>query len=247
MIKIIKKLYYNELISYIFHTVVYCLKRELKDCHSVLDLGCGKNSPVQYCNVPYSVGVDIFKPYIKISKGKKIHNDYILADITRLNFKPNSFDAVILIDVLEHLPKEEGERLLDKVELWARNKIIITTPNGFVPQKDIDQNPFQKHRSGWTIEEFKKRGYRVYGLAGWKFLRRENIVEDSNAEDSILSTIRFKPRILWFIISAISQIITYYFPRYAFELFCVKNLNKFRHNTFNLYIYKYTDIQKNQK
>ena len=83
----IKKLYYQSLISYIFRTPIYCLKRELKDCQSVLDLGCGPNSPLKFCNVKYSIGVDIFEAYLNKSKKNKIHNKYILSDITKIKFK----------------------------------------------------------------------------------------------------------------------------------------------------------------
>lgn len=219
-------LYQNKLISSFFHTSVYCLKRELSDCSSVLDIGCGPDSPLKHCNVQYSVGVDAFKPYIISSKDKKIHNAYILADITTLDFEHNSFDAVILIGVLEHLTKEKGETLLEKVETCAKKKIIISCPNGYLPQSDTDQNPFQIHRSGIEVKEMKKRGYNAYGMAGLRFLRKENTTARLETEEAIFSTIRFHPKIFWMVISELTQAITYYFPTLAFEVFYVKKLNK---------------------
>lgn len=179
---LIKKLYHNKLISRLFHTSVFCLKRELKDCYSVLDLGCGPDSPIKYCNVPYSVGVDAFEPYIKAGKEKKIHTEYILANISDLNFKPNSFDGVVLIEVLEHLTKEQGKVLLEKVEAWAKKKVIISCPNGYLPQSSMSENPFQSHRSGWEVKEMRCCGYKAYGMAGWKFLRKENTSEEMEDE-----------------------------------------------------------------
>ena len=224
MERIVKRFYHNSVISRVFHTLVYCLKRELKDCHSVLDLGCGPDSPIKYCNVKYSVGVDAFKPYIEKSRKKKIHSKYILGDITKLSFAPKSFDAAILIDVLKHLEKEVGAEVLEKAEKWAREKVIISTPNGYLPQKSIDENPFQAHQSGWKVEELEKLGYKAYGMAGWKFLRRENVSEKVNQEGDIFSTIRFRPKSFWLIVSELTQLITYYFPKLAFEVFYVKNL-----------------------
>jgi len=78
----------------------------------------------------------------KESKKKQIHNEYILADLRKLEFKPKSFDAILCLEVIEHLTKEEGHDLIKKMEKWARKKIIITTPNGY------DCNPFQTHKSG---------------------------------------------------------------------------------------------------
>lgn len=224
MEEIIKRLYHQPLISRIFHTLVYCLKRELKDCNSVLDLGCGPDSPIKYCNMQYSVGVDIFKPYLKESKKKKIHSKYILRDLTKLDFQTKSFDAIILIDVLEHLKKDQGRKLLEKAEKWARKKVIVSTPNGYLPQKSIDRNLLQTHRSGWGIEGMKNLGYKAYGMAGWKFLRGENISKNINQKGKIFATIRLRPKEFWLIISELTQSIIYYLPEFAFEIFYVKIL-----------------------
>ena len=224
MEELIKRLYRNKLVSRFFHTSVYCLQQALRDCASVLDLGCGPDSPIKYCKVAYSVGVDAFEAYIKESWKRKIHNKYILEDITTVNFKPDGFDAVILIDVLEHLEKEEGRKLLEKAERWARKKVIISTPNGYLPQRSIDNNPFQKHRSGWEVAELARLSYRAYGMGGWKFLRRENVSEKVKQEGDIFSTVRFRPREFWLIVSELTQLVAYFFPKSAFGVFYVKNL-----------------------
>ena len=78
------------------------LKKGLRDCSSVLDLGCGYDSPIQHCDVTFSVGVDLFDPYLQESKKKAIHNEYIKADIRKVEFELESFDAIIAIEVLEH-------------------------------------------------------------------------------------------------------------------------------------------------
>lgn len=146
-------MYHDKFISCLFHTSVHCLKRELDDCNSVLDLGCGSSSPLKYCDARYSIGVDVFEPYVKVSKDKKIHDEYTISDIRNLNFKPDSFDTVILIAVLEHLTKKDGEGLFQKAETWARKKVIVSSPNGYLPQFDINGNPFSWHRSGFEDED----------------------------------------------------------------------------------------------
>lgn len=224
MEKVIRKLYHDPFVSRVFHTLVYCLKRELRNCDSVLDLGCGADSPVKYCSIKYSMGVDAYKPYLKESEKRQIHNEYLLGDITRVRFKPQSFDAVILIDVLEHIDKTAGERLLEKAEIWARKKVIVSTPNGFVAQKSLDGNPYQTHRCGWTVDEMARFGYRGFGMAGLKWLRRENVSEKVKEEGDLVATIRFKPRRLWLIISEFTQLVVYPLPKFAFEVLWVKNL-----------------------
>lgn len=221
MKKIISKLYHNKFINFLFPTVVYCLKRELSDCKSVLDLGCGPSSPIQYCkNIKNSVGVEIFDEYLKESKAKKIHKKYLKKDIGDLDFKENSFDAVIMIEVLEHLPASLGRRIIKNAEKWAKKKVVITSPNGFIKQKAVDNNPWQKHLSGWDLRKMKKMGFKVHGLAGLKVLRQE--VENDTMGDDLTSSIRIRPRAFWFVIASLSQFFTYYFPFFAFELFSVK-------------------------
>ena len=129
---LVSSIYHNKLFETIFPTHVYVLKQELKDCESVLDLGCGPDSPLQYCsNVQHSVGVEAFQPYLEESKKKQIHSEYVSKKIGNLDFEENSFDAVIMLEVIEHLEEQEGLEVLKKLEKWARKKVIISTPNGF--------------------------------------------------------------------------------------------------------------------
>ncbi len=221
MKNLIWKLYHYKQIGSIFHSLTATLRKELEGCDSVLDLGCGPSSPIQFCKVKYSVGVETYIPYIKESKKSHIHSTYINKEISQLNFKTKSFDAVIMIDVLEHLKKEEGNDLLKKIEKWARKKIIINTPNGFLPAFDTT-NHYQTHISGWNIEEMKKKGYEAYGMAGLKFLRKKEAPDNVNHECFV--TMRFKPRSLWFLITGFTQFIVYHFPQFAFEVMYVKKV-----------------------
>ena len=221
MKKLINNLYHSPVLGKVFHTLNYCLQKELKDCESVLDLGCGPSSPIQYCkNIKYSVGVEAFENYLETSKKNKIHSKYLNKRIEDIDFPEKSFDAVVMIEILEHLSNEEGLKILEKVEKWAINKVIITSPNGFIPQKYLDNNPLQRHLSGWDYKTMKKLDYRINGLAGLKFFRQE--VQNNVMGDDITTSIRFKPRFFWFIVATLSQIIAYYLPKYAFELFSVK-------------------------
>lgn len=221
---IIDKIYNNDFFGRIFHTLQYCLKQELSECESVLDIGCGPDSPLWFCkNVKYSVGVEPWEPYSKKSQAKKIHDKYLNQKIEDLDFEKNSFDAVILIEVIEHLPKEKVPEVLEKSQKWARKKVIITTPNGFVEQPEADENPLQKHLSGWNVQKMKDLGFSVKGLAGIKYLRKAK-PDGEFAEGDLLVTIKFRPRFLWFCFATISQVFTYHFADMAFGLFCVKKL-----------------------
>lgn len=185
------------------------IKRHLLDCNSVLDLGCGKNSLLQHVSVPNSLGVDVDKHYLEESKRKRTHSQYILADIKRIEFAENSFDAVLMIDVLEHLSPTDGQQLIHKAQRWAGTKVILSTPNGFLHQVSYDNNPWQIHRSGWTPTQLEELRFKVHGINGWKALRGHR------------GRPKHEPEILWRIASDITQTLTYFVPTQAFQLLCV--------------------------
>ena len=190
------------------------LQRALSGCDSLLDLGCGYFSPIDRFNIPFSVGVELFEPYLQESKRKGIHSQYIRADIRRLEFQSKSFDAVIAIDVLEHLTKQEGSKLLLKMAHWATKKVIIVTPNGYLSQDVYGSNPLQEHRSGWSVEELSDLGFKVYGINGWKGLR------------GYKASPKYRPTLLWYAISEMTQRITYHYPKLAFQLMAVRKIDR---------------------
>jgi len=196
-----------------FPDFIRILKKELYGYHSILDLGCGHHSQLSGRKGIFSVGVDLFLPYLQESKRKAIHNQYIKADVTNIEFKPKSFDVVLAIEVLEHLEKNEGIELIKKMKLWAKSKIILTTPNGYIPQDEYDKNPYQTHKSSWTDKEFERLGFKVHGLSGYKKLRGEK------------GLIKYRPVFLWEKISKLSQKIVYYYKNQAFQLLAVKIIN----------------------
>jgi ubiquinone/menaquinone biosynthesis C-methylase UbiE len=153
------------------------LRSELSSCKNVLDLGCGERSPLFLIkNDPdfkdlYSVGVDIFSPYIlKNLAENKIHSEYINKNIFEIDFPENSFDCAMLFDVIEHFDRDDFLKFLPRLEQIVK-KILIITPNGFVEQEVYDDNPYQIPGSGWTVEDFEKLGFKCFGLSGLKSIQ----------------------------------------------------------------------------
>lgn len=191
-------------------TVVRQLRKELKGCSSVLDLACGSDSPLQFVKVPYSLGIDIFLPAIEESRKKGIHASYRQADVTVVQFEDSSFDAVMGFNILEHLSRDEGLKLIVKASRWARRKVIFCLPNGFLEQDAYDGNPFQVHLSSWSARDFQNLGFRVYGMHGWKLLRGR------------YGRLRLRPALFWLLVSDLTQVITYHTPELASTLFATK-------------------------
>ena len=180
---------------------------------SLLDIGCGENSPIKYVvERGYSVGLDTFKPSILKSKRAKLHDDYVLASVSHLCFKPKSFQTAVLVEVLEHLSKSDGYKIIDQIEDLAKNRVLVSTPNGFLKQQEIEGNVNQKHLSGWTVIELENLGFNVYGMNGFRFFLKEQAGYRINQ--------------LWYrVLSDLSQILAYRYPMIAFQLLAVKKVN----------------------
>ena len=79
--------------------------------------------------------------------------DLVLGNrIEACHFKNQEFDVVLLLDVIEHMTADSALALLDNAKKWARRKVIVSTPNGFVTQIAVDGNELQRHLSGWNTE-----------------------------------------------------------------------------------------------
>ncbi len=194
------------------------LEREVEGCSSLLDVGCGADSPVKYFSgrIKYSVGIDAFQPSIDRSREKKIHSEYFLMNVMEMDrkFPLASFDCVIASDLIEHLEKKDGYKLIEMMTRLAKKKVIIFTPNGFLEQREYDGNSYQVHLSGWSIDEMKDLGFRVRGINGWKVLRGE------------FAGIKWWPKVFWGRISLLTQLLVTKNPRSAFAIMCVKDMNQ---------------------
>jgi ubiquinone/menaquinone biosynthesis C-methylase UbiE len=99
------------------------LRTHIPASGAVLDLGCGCGIPV--CRIldkcGYSVtGVDISA--VQIERARKLvpKGMFIHADATEVSFPPASFDAVVCLFALIHIPLAEQLPLLQRVAGWLR-------------------------------------------------------------------------------------------------------------------------------
>jgi len=139
----------------------------LSDSRTVLDIGCGVGETLKDFPCPIKIGVDAHRPYLEHAKyGEQFVKLNFRAERLSELFLPKSLDSVTLIDVIEHLEKAVAWEVLRQVEEIAVKKVIIFTPRGFFQQQDVDHyglggEIFQRHRSGWEVEDFQKLGYNV--------------------------------------------------------------------------------------
>ena len=135
------------------------------DDEATLDVGCGTGTfgivltAVRRTNKPYLVGIDLYEPYLFMIPAN-IYDAIVQACATHLPFRSKCFNNVVSIAVIEHLEKYNGYKMIEEMERVAKKLVVIMTSKGFIP-KNADDNPFQRHRSGWDSKEFRRRNYNV--------------------------------------------------------------------------------------
>lgn len=148
---------------------------------SVLDLGCGIGQAVlntcdAYPNTSLKCGfyhgVDIFEPYLNFLNERGFScSKWDLTDLP-LPFQTNSYDHVLLLDILEHRELWEARDLVKEAKRIARKKVFVITPKFFFknldavknpyPYDDIkEDNPFQEHKCLISKVWLEKKGYEV--------------------------------------------------------------------------------------
>ena len=102
----------------------------------ILDVGCGYGFYSEKCSAYASevIGIDIFKEHLHIAKRRKRDNTYlILNSAEHLAFKDDTFDAIICIEVLEHIPFDERAVIEFSRILKPGGVLIVTGPNKLLP------------------------------------------------------------------------------------------------------------------
>jgi 2-polyprenyl-3-methyl-5-hydroxy-6-metoxy-1,4-benzoquinol methylase len=99
------------------------LRRRLPDRSTVLDLGCGCGVPVASAlsEAGHAVtGVDLSEVQIQRARTLVPRATFLNADATVAEFPAASFDAVVCLYALIHMPLEEQPLLLGRIATWLR-------------------------------------------------------------------------------------------------------------------------------
>ena len=126
----------------------------------VLDVGAGIR-PQQLINAVRHICVEPHKEYADYlrSEGYDVFESTALDALSKID----ELDTVVMLDVIEHMVKQDGEEVIQLCQEKAK-QIVIFTPLGFCKQEyqDGDKDAWgmngtewQTHRSGWMPKEFK--------------------------------------------------------------------------------------------
>tara|TARA_Y100000310_G_scaffold193464_1_gene193406 strand:- start:444 stop:1025 length:582 start_codon:yes stop_codon:yes gene_type:complete len=146
--------------------------------HEVLtcaDIGCGQGLWIETLaedvGLDKCVGVEAFGPYVeRCIEDRKGGIEWVhTTGLEWLGAQPTGFwDAVLLLDVIEHQTPAESAALLSEARRVARKIVVLYTPMGFRAQAPEDvkdrsgepwTNPHQEHKCGWDALDLRECGF----------------------------------------------------------------------------------------
>lgn len=99
------------------------LLRRLPPAADVLELGCGPGVPTAAAIVGAGhalTGVDISPGQLEIARRLVPGGTFVEGDMSSVAFEPASFDAVVALYSLIHVPRRRYPQLLESVARWLR-------------------------------------------------------------------------------------------------------------------------------
>lgn len=127
----------------------------------ILDIGAGSGTYIklikennQVCQNAEWICIEAWEPYIKEFNLKNRYNQVINSDVRIIDWETiGNFDVIVAGDVLEHMTKDEAIQLVN-ILINRCQTLIISIPIRYLPQGDINGNPFEVHvKPDWTHEE----------------------------------------------------------------------------------------------
>lgn len=110
---------------------------------TVLDLGCGCGVPTSQslATQGYAVtGVDISEVQIQRARQLVPNATFLRADATQLDFHEASFDAVVCLYTLIHIPLDEQRQLLSRIAGWLQAGGWLLATTGAVAWEGTEDN-----------------------------------------------------------------------------------------------------------
>lgn len=106
----------------------------IKENNLVLEIGCGQGDLTEKLSKKYKriIAFDISSVGVKKARKRvdvNCNSEFLVADATKLPFKPHQFDVVILSEVLEHVIDQE--RCIQEIHRVIKSNgwFMLTTPN----------------------------------------------------------------------------------------------------------------------
>jgi ubiquinone/menaquinone biosynthesis C-methylase UbiE len=141
--------------------------------HKVLDIGCASGVYVDYLSKKglNVTGIDFVSKFLDYAKKNRIGH-FLKADATSLPFEDNTFDTVILFDILEHV---DDKKAILEAKRVTQKRIIATVPQktnelieqcGLVYRHHIDASHLRNYDKKSLEKLFKNINLKIIEIKG---------------------------------------------------------------------------------
>jgi SAM-dependent methyltransferase len=149
---------------------------------SVLDAGCGTGGFLRWAldtaEPARACGVDIGAGAIALAEERVPEAELHVAPVHRLPFEPDSFELIVMNDVLQHVPDADVGASLDELRRVARPGAALVVRTGGARRA-------RRERDDWRLYD-RAELRRVLEDAGWRCER----VTHANVVGSVLAALR---------------------------------------------------------
>ena len=146
---------------------------QIQDPKSVLDIGPGFGKygllvrdvleipRGRYAKESWNVRVEAVEAFIGYRNPVHdfVYDKVYYGDILEVIGGLPVYDVILLIDVLEHFPKEKGFQLLRELKRHTAKCLIISTPKDPEEQGSYNGNTYERHLSRWTPIDFVEHDF----------------------------------------------------------------------------------------
>jgi SAM-dependent methyltransferase len=94
-------------------------------------------------------GLEVFEDYVTDIQ-RAIYDNIIIANANEVEYE--RYDLYLMIDCIEHMTKEQGKALVEKLRKLGR--VLVVTPSRFQFHPPRYNNPLEEHISAWTKADF---------------------------------------------------------------------------------------------
>lgn len=112
-------------------------------------------------------GVEVFQGY-RNPIHEYVYDNVYYENINESIIQFPPYDVVLMVDILEHMEKEEGKKLIREMMKHVKKALIISTPLYPASQGEYLSNKYEEHKSRWFQLDFIEFDF------DYKFLRIEN-------------------------------------------------------------------------
>lgn len=127
------------------------LFREYTDIHEA------ENDPARYERKNWHVRIDGIEGHAAYltEMHRFLYNDIHIGNACELMPKLSRYDVIFMGDIIEHLDKQSGVKLLQDAVAMADKAVIVSTPKYETEQADLCGNELERHRSLWAASDFR--------------------------------------------------------------------------------------------